>query len=88
MKFIKTFESYSLDEFEGEVTSLLTDCNLRPIEIQKLLDFYSSDIEDVFNSGQYPKLIADKIKKELELGNGGYPSIILPKQNITQIKYL
>jgi hypothetical protein len=98
MKYILLFESfdkfnesnaYSLEEYTSYITTGLGGFNLRPTQVNQLVDFYSDDIEAGFEEGQVPKTVLDKIVKELELGKGtGYPTVKIPNMSIRQLKYL
>jgi hypothetical protein len=80
--------AYSLEEYNSYITSELGKYDLRPAQINQLLDFYSNEIEDSFNNGQFPKIFVDKIVGELELNTGGFPTIKIPNASIKQLKYL
>lgn len=80
--------AYSLEEYNSYITSELGKYDLRPAQINQLLDFYSDEIEDSFNNGQFPKIFVDKIVGELELNTGGFPTIKIPNASIKQLKYL
>lgn len=80
--------AYSLDEYNSYITKELSQYNLRPSQITQLLDFYSEDIENALEEGKFPKIIADELAKKLELGTGGFPTVNIPNQSISQLKYL
>ncbi len=81
--------SYTIEEYKSYISTELGGFNLRPAQINQLLDFYSQDIEDGFEEGQVPKTVVDKIAKRLELTDGtGFPSVKIPSMDITQLKYL
>jgi hypothetical protein len=87
----KTNESnaYSLDEYTSYITNGLGGFDLRPAQVNQLVDFYSDDIEAGFEEGQVPKIVLDKIANELGLGKGtGYASVKIPNMSIRQLKYL
>lgn len=85
MKRIKTFEGfgYSEDDYISEVTNLLKQFNLRPVQINQLMDFYQDMIEEYMNDGKVPKILVDELSKKLELSSGGYPAIMVPQVNST-----
>jgi hypothetical protein len=81
--------AYSLEEYTSYITSGLGNFDLRPAQVNHLLDFYSDDIDAGFEEGQVPKTVLDKITNELGLGKGtGYPTIKIPSMSIRQLKYL
>lgn len=87
----KTNESnaYSLEEYTSYIITGLGGFDLRPAQVNHLIDFYSDDIEEGFEIGEVPKTILDKIAVELGLGNGtGFPSVKIPNTSIRQLKYL
>lgn len=77
MKWIKKFEGfgYTDDDYFNEVTQLLKQYNLRPIQINQYIDFYQDMIEEYKNDGKVPSLLVDELVKKLDLTTGGYPSI-------------
>jgi len=85
MKWIKTFEGfgYSEEDYVTEVTNLLKQYNLRPVQINQYMDFYQDMIEEYMNDGKVPKTLVDELVKKLELGAGGYPAIMVPQVNST-----
>lgn len=74
---------YTEEDYIIEVTNLLKQFNLRPIQINHLLDFYQEMIEEYMNDGKVPKLLVDELSNKLDLGKGGFPSMIFPKINST-----
>jgi hypothetical protein len=81
--------AYSLEEYTSYIRTGLGGFDLRPAQVNQLVDFYSDDIEEGFEQGEVPKTILDKIANELELGKGtGYPTVKIPNQSIQQLKYL
>lgn len=82
-------EAYSEDEYFSEITGELKKYNIRPLELNKILDFYENDIKSDFESGQHPKIFIDRIVKELELDDsGGFMSQRMGMPANQTIKYL
>ncbi len=90
MKYIKKFESfgYSDDDYQNEVTSILKNFNLRPTEINTIMDFYSDMMVEYEDNGKVPQVFVDAIKDKIGLGQGGYSTITVPPQPNTSIKNL
>ena len=88
MRYIKTFESYSKDDFYIEVSNELESYNITPSVINKILDECQNDIDSYMNNGKTPKDYVNKIVKDMELDSGGF----LPYKTVTSqnniIKYL
>lgn len=81
--------AYSLDEYNSYIRTELGKYDLRPAQVNHLLDFYSIEIESAYNEGNFPKNIVDKIISELELGSEtNYPTIKIPNAGIRNLKYL
>jgi hypothetical protein len=81
--------AYSLEEYTSYIRTGLGGFDLRPAQVNHLVDFYSDDIEMGFEEGQVPKTVLDKIANELGLGKGtGYASVKIPNMSIRQLKYL
>jgi hypothetical protein len=81
--------AYSLEEYNSYIRTGLGGFDLRPAQVNHLVDFYSDDIEEGFEEGQVPKTVLDKIANELGLGKGtGYASVKIPNMSIRQLKYL
>jgi hypothetical protein len=81
--------AYSLEEYNSYIRTGLGGFDLRPAQVNHLVDFYSDDIEEGFEQGEVPKTILDKIANELGLGKGtGYASVKIPNMSIRQLKYL
>jgi hypothetical protein len=81
--------AYSLEEYTSYITTGLGGFDLRPAQVNHLVDFYSDDIEAGFESGEVPKTVLDKIANELGLGKGtGFPSVKIASNSIRQLKYL
>lgn len=81
--------AYSLDEYNSYIRAELGKHDLRPVQVNHLLDFYSIDIEESYNKGEYPKNIVDRIISELEIGDEtDYPTIRIPNASIRNLKYL
>lgn len=90
MKYIKKFEGfgYSDDDYQSEVVLLLKKFNLRPVEINNLMDFYGEMIVEYEDSGKVPQVFVNDIKDKIGLGQGGYSTIIMPSKPNTTIKNL
>ena len=98
MKYLLLFENfdkihesnaYSLEEYNSYISNALGKFDLRPAQVNHLIDFYSNDIETAFDEGQVPNNVVDKIVKELELDKGtGFPTVKIPNMSIRQLKYL
>lgn len=73
LKSWKIFEStyYSLEEYQNEILGFLKKYNLFPEQTRYLLDQYSDDIEEWYNTGKYSKDFAEKMAKDLNLSTGG-----------------
>ena len=81
--------AYSLEEYTSYIRTGLGGFDLRPAEVNHLVDFYSDDIEEGFEQGEVPKTVLDKIANKLELGKGtGYATVKIPNMSIRQLKYL
>lgn len=81
--------AYSIEEYESYIRSGLGNFDLRPSQVNQLVDFYSDDIQQGFEAGEVPKTVLDRIAKELELGSGtGFPTVKIPNMSIRQLKYL
>jgi hypothetical protein len=81
--------AYSLEEYISYISTGLGGFDLRPVQVNHLVDFYSDDIEAGFESGEVPKTVLDRIAKELSLGKGtGFPSVKIASNSIRQLKYL
>lgn len=90
MKHLKAFEGfgYSDDDYQSEVLSILKKFNLRPIEINNLMDFYADMMVEYEDSGKVPQVFVNDIKDNIGLGQGGYSTIIMPAEPNTSIKNL
>lgn len=90
MKHLKTFEGfgYSDDDYQSEVLSILKKFNLRPVEINNLMDFYGEMMVEYEDSGKVPQVFVNDIKDKIGLGKGGYSTIITPPKVNTSIKNL
>lgn len=89
MKWIKKFEGfgYDDDDYINEIVRLLKDFDLRPNQVNHLLNFYQDMIEEYKNEGKVPQIFVNDIKNKLELDKGEYLNIAVPQVNST-IKYL
>lgn len=90
MKHLKTFEGfgYSDNDYQSEVLSILKKFNLRPIEINNLMDFYAEMMVEYEDSGKVPQVFVNDIKDNIGLGQGGYSTIVTPPKPNTSIKNL
>ena len=90
MKHLKTFEGfgYSDSDYQSEVLSILKKFNLRPIEINNLMDFYGEMMVEYEDSGKVPQVFVNDIKDKIGLGQGGYSTITIPPKPNTSIKNL
>ena len=87
---INESEAYNnIDEYRSEIIDQFKVYNIRPMVLNHLLDFYSSDIENGYENDKQPKEFVDGIVKDMGLGTGGYmsPQIKTSDMNRT-IKYL
>lgn len=88
MKFIKTYEGYSLDEYISAVKNSLKDYNLNPIQITQIISSYEDDIMKAHNDGMFPTQFVNDIANRMDIGQSGYPVIGLPKGKNITLKYL
>ena len=90
MKHLKTFEGfgYSDNDYQSEVLSILKKFNLRPIEINNLMEFYGEIMVEYEDSGKVPQVFVNDIKDKIGLGQGGYSTIVMPPKPNTSIKNL
>ena len=90
MKHLKTFEGfgYSDNDYQSEVLSILKKFNLRPIEINNLMEFYGEMMVEYEDSGKVPQVFVNDIKDNIGLGQGGYSTIVMPPKPNTSIKNL
>jgi glutaredoxin len=90
MKHLKTFEGfgYSDDDYQSEVISILKKFNLRPVEINNLMDFYAEMMVEYEDNGKVPQVFVNDIKDNIGLGQGGYSTIVMPPKTNTSIKNL
>ena len=88
-KIKKIKESYSdIDEYINDIISVLSDYNVRPVTLDKIINRYYDEIESNYNNGKFPKIYAEELVKELDLDSGGYPVVKLPSSSNNVIKYL
>ena len=66
--------AWTEQEYLEEVQNGLKLYNIRPVEINKMMDFYEDEILSDFDDGKDPKSFIDRIVKEMELGQGGFLS--------------
>lgn len=88
MKYLKHFESYyTFDQYVMEVTDLLKAFNLTPLQLNKVVDEYESEMEKYYNEGKYPQVFIDSIKDQFD-SSGGYLSYRNPKMMRTNDRNL
>jgi hypothetical protein len=88
MKYLKHFESYyTFDEYVMEVTDLLKSFNLTPLQLNKVIEEYESEMEKYYNDGKYPQVFIDSIKDQFD-SSGGYLSYRNPKMMRTNDRNL
>jgi len=94
MKYLLLFEkfnesnAYSDGEFRDVIAMGLANY-LRPLQVEHVMKYYDSEMEESSNNGESPKDFLDKLIKRLgydEIGN--QMKINLPKQEIVNITYL
>lgn len=89
--FYPVDEAYNNEqEYINDIIDKFKGYNIRPVVLNKILDFYNDRIVDDYNNGKQPKEFVDMIVKDMELGSGGYVSQKLGSQgwNNKVIKYL
>lgn len=88
MKYIKHFEVYyTFDQYVMEVTDILKSFNLTPLQLNKVVDEYESEMEKYYNEGKYPQVFIDSIKDQFD-SSGGYLSYRNPKMMRTNDRNL
>ena len=89
--FYPVDESYNNEqEFINDIIDKFKGYNIRPLVLNKILDFYNDQIIDDYNNGKQPSEFVDMIVKDMELGSGGYMSQVVGSKgwNNRVIKYL
>lgn len=89
--FYPVDEAYNNEqEYINDIIDKFKGYNIRPVVLNKILDFYNDRIVDDYNNGKHPSEFVDMIVKDMELGSGGYVSQKLGSQgwNNKVIKYL
>lgn len=87
----KVKESYdNIDDYIFNIKSKLKFYNIRPVQLNRLMDFYNNKISEYYEEGKDTSFFINDIKNELELDNsGGFMSQKLGASNYNQtIKYL
>lgn len=83
MRYLKTFEGfgYSDDDYRNEVIRILKQYDIRPVEINKLIEFYEDDMFEFQDTGKTPQNFVDYINGKNELGEpgGNYLKIRMPR---------
>jgi hypothetical protein len=88
MKYIKHFEAYyTFDQYVMEVTDILKSFNLTPLQLNKVVEEYESEMEKYYNEGKYPQVFVDSIKDQFD-SSGGYLSYRNPKMMRTNDRNL
>jgi hypothetical protein len=89
MSYIKTFESYSDQEYFSSIEDGLEKYNVSPEVISKILMEYQDQIVSDQKIGKDPQTFINKIVKDLELDSGGYmPFKVSIPNAATTIKYI
>jgi hypothetical protein len=86
-----TNEAYNSEqEYISDIVSKFKGYNIRPVILNKILDFYKDQIIDDYNNDKQPSEFVDMIVKDMELGSGGYMSQRVGSKgwNNRVIKYL
>jgi hypothetical protein len=89
--FYPVDEAYNNEqEYINEIIDRFKGYNIRPVVLNKILDFYNDQIIDDYNNGKQPTEFVDMIIKDMELGSGGYMSQMVGSKawNNRVIKYL
>ena len=89
--FYPVDEAYNNEqEFINDIIDKFKGYNIRPLVLNKILDFYNDQIIDDYNNGKQPSEFVDRIVKDMELGSGGYMSQVVRSKgwNNRVIKYL
>ena len=89
--FYPVDEAYNNEqEYINDIIDKFKGYNIRPLVLNKILDFYNDQIIDDYNNGKQPSEFVDMIVKDMELGSGGYMSQVVGSKgwNNRVIKYL
>ena len=89
--FYPVDEAYNSEqEYISDIVSKFKGYNIRPVVLNKILDFYKDQIIDDYNNDKQPSEFVDMIIKDMELGSGGYMSQVVGSKgwNNKVIKYL
>lgn len=86
----KKFEAYDpKQEYINDIISQFQIYNIRPVVLNKLLDFYSDEIKDGYENDKPPKDFVDSKVKEMELDNSkGFMQQMGSRGYNQTIKYL
>lgn len=78
MRLLKTFESfideafgYSESDYVSEVERILKSYDLRPTQINDIINFYQDMIEEYEDSGKVPQVFVNDIKDIINLDDSG-----------------
>jgi len=88
--FYPVDEAYNNEqEYINDIIDKFKGYNIRPLVLNKILDFYNDQIIDDYNNGKQPTEFVDMIIKDMELGSGGYMSQVVGSKawNNRVIKY-
>lgn len=89
MKYLKTYESYWTEqEYVADISTGLSNYNLRPLQINKIISEYEAEILDNRDTGKQPSFFVDKIAKELELDKSGFTKQRTPPRGVWKQNYL
>ena len=89
--FYPVDEAYNSEqEYISDIVNKFKGYNIRPVVLNKILDFYKDQIIDDYNNDKQPSEFVDMIIKDMELGSGGYMSQRVGSKgwNNKVIKYL
>lgn len=83
-------ESYNnVQEYINDIISQFQTYNIRPVVLNKLLDFYSDEIKDGYENDKSPRDFVDSKVKEMELDNSkGFMQQMGSRGYNQTIKYL
>ena len=80
---LKKFEGfgYSDDDFKNEVIRILKQYDLRPVQINTIIDFYQDMMLQYEDEGKVPQTFVTDINGKLDLGEpgGNYLKIKMPR---------
>jgi hypothetical protein len=89
--FYPVDEAYNNEqEYINDIIERFKVYNIRPVILNKILDFYKDQIIDDYNNDKQPSEFVDMIVKDMELGSSGYMSQMVGSKgwNNKVIKYL